>query len=93
MQSCDWIPLPKVLPRLRPVQRLAYLNQVQRNCQQVRPDLVVNTQMSTYAKLMPNVKCNIVYDGDLNYLFHKDHGIRGFYYDMVRGMMSHGQAD
>lgn len=92
MEDCHWVPLPKCLPRLRPAQRLAYINSVKHALSRTRPDLVFNTQMSTYWRLMQKVKCNIVYDGDLNYLYHQDSGTRGFYYDIIRGIVGHGQA-
>ena len=88
IKKCRWIPLPHVLPRLRPLQRTLFLGTVVRHFQKLDPDISVNTQFSPYLYASPNCRLSICYDGDLNYLYHQDNGAKGVYYDLIRSAMS-----
>lgn len=79
---CEWVPLPKILPRIRSIQRLSLLPFVR---DRLREELVLNTQMSTYSSNGSKKTVNIAYDGDMGY-FYNSNGLRGTYYQLIRGL-------
>lgn len=82
LKRCDWVPLPSILPRMRSIQRLGLLPFVR---DRLRGDLVLNTQMSTYASQGTKRTISVAYDGDMGY-FYNSSGLRGTYYRLIRGM-------
>lgn len=87
IEKCHWVPLPTVLPRLRPLQRTIFLRKVKRTFEKLDVDVSINTQFSPYLYSGPHLRLSICYDGDLNYLYHQDGGLRGAYYDLIRRLM------
>lgn len=80
MRECQWVPLPKTLPRLSMAQRAMFLRMVKNRLDGLKPDVVFNTQFSTYLRDGVSLA---YHHGDLQYLF----GDR-VYYSLIRKMMN-----
>ncbi|SRR6266571_1592999 len=86
LELCEYIPLPKLwFDRGRSIQRLAHVKQVRNRLGKLEPDVVFNTQPSTY--LMPNARTVefVYHHGDLLYYWgNRLASKREFYYSFIR---------
>ena len=85
LELCEWIELPKPwFDRARSIQRLPHVGRVRNRLGKVKPDVVFNTQLSTY--LVPDARTiDLVYHhGDLSYYWGGWRSKREFYYSFIR---------